>query len=63
MNLLRLAAPAKVNLGLWVGPKRDDGYHEIVTVIAPLRLHDTVSLRIISESRIGILSHRESGPR
>jgi 4-diphosphocytidyl-2-C-methyl-D-erythritol kinase len=43
---LRLAAPAKVNLGLWVGPLRPDGFHEVVTTIVPLRFGDTVSVRL-----------------
>jgi 4-diphosphocytidyl-2-C-methyl-D-erythritol kinase len=42
---LVLSAPAKINLGLWVGRKRADGFHDIVTIIAPIALHDTVSIR------------------
>ncbi|MFO7676118.1 MAG: 4-(cytidine 5'-diphospho)-2-C-methyl-D-erythritol kinase [bacterium] len=42
---MELAARAKVNLGLWVGPRRPDGYHDIVSVVAPLELADTVSVR------------------
>lgn len=39
---LGLASPAKINLGLWVGGVRPDGFHDIVTTLAPLQLHDTV---------------------
>jgi 4-diphosphocytidyl-2-C-methyl-D-erythritol kinase len=42
---LVLLSPAKVNLGLWVGRKRPDGFHDIVTVIAPIAFHDTVVIR------------------
>lgn len=37
---LRLAAPAKVNLFLEVLGRRADGYHELVTCMAPLALAD-----------------------
>jgi len=42
---LVVKSPAKVNLGLWVGKKRADGFHDIVTIIAPLAFHDSVSIR------------------
>ena len=45
MDRLVLSSPAKVNFGLWVGRKRADGFHDIVTIIAPIELHDTVSIR------------------
>ena len=32
---LELAAPAKVNLGLLVGPLRADGYHEVFSLMVP----------------------------
>ncbi len=39
---VRLDAYAKVNLGLLVGPKRPDGYHEIATTLCAISLHDTL---------------------
>ena len=39
-----LAAPAKINLALVVGPRRDDGKHELVTVYERLDLADTLAL-------------------
>jgi 4-diphosphocytidyl-2-C-methyl-D-erythritol kinase len=39
-------APAKVNLVLRVGPRRPDGYHEILSLMAPLDLADAVDVRI-----------------
>ena len=47
MDSLVLSAPAKVNLGLWVGKKRADGFHDIVTIIAPVELHDEVRINRI----------------
>lgn len=40
----RLPAPAKLNLALIVGPRRDDGKHELVTVYQRLALSDRVAL-------------------
>jgi len=41
---LRLVASAKVNWTLEVIDRRDDGYHEIRSVLQTLSLHDTVEL-------------------
>jgi 4-diphosphocytidyl-2-C-methyl-D-erythritol kinase len=40
------AAPAfaKINLALVVGPLREDGKHEVVTVLQRIDLHDTITL-------------------
>jgi 4-diphosphocytidyl-2-C-methyl-D-erythritol kinase len=40
----RIPAPAKLNLALVVGPRRDDGRHEVATVLQRLDLADRVSL-------------------
>ena len=37
-------AYAKINLALVVGPLRDDGKHEVVTVLQRIDLHDDVAL-------------------
>ena len=42
--MLRAAAPAKLNLALVVGPLRDDGRHELVTIVEKLALSDTVTV-------------------
>ena len=39
-------APAKVNLVLRVGPRRADGYHEILSLLVPLDLADTVQVTV-----------------
>jgi 4-diphosphocytidyl-2-C-methyl-D-erythritol kinase len=41
---VRELAPAKINLCLYLGPIRDDGRHELVTVMEPLELADVVTL-------------------
>jgi len=40
----RAAAPAKINLALVVGPKRDDGKHEVATVLQRVDLGDRVAI-------------------
>ena len=35
---VRVVAPAKINLTLWVGPRREDGYHEIHSIVALISL-------------------------
>ncbi|MFZ2240773.1 MAG: 4-(cytidine 5'-diphospho)-2-C-methyl-D-erythritol kinase, partial [Gordonia amarae] len=42
-------APAKVNLHLGVGPRRPDGYHDLVTVFQALSLHDDITVRAAPE--------------
>jgi 4-diphosphocytidyl-2-C-methyl-D-erythritol kinase len=45
MNLLRAFAPAKVNLGLFVGERRPgDGRHELVSVMQSISLADELTL-------------------
>ena len=38
-------APAKINLALVVGPRRDDGKHEVVTVFQRIDLGDRITVR------------------
>lgn len=37
-------APAKINLGLLVTEKRKDGYHDIETILYPVKLYDVIEL-------------------
>lgn len=41
---LTLAAPAKINLSLRVQRRREDGYHELETLMVPLELADRLTL-------------------
>ena len=43
MTSITEPAPAKINLGLTLGPLRDDGRHRLVTVMQPVNLCDRVS--------------------
>jgi len=42
---VRVEARAKLNLGLAVGPKRSDGYHDLVTVFQSITLSDTLVVK------------------
>src|SRR4029077_10724393 len=43
-RMTTMRAPAKINLTLIVGPVRDDGLHEVVTILQRIDLYDTVRL-------------------
>ena len=43
MLSLELSSPCKVNLLLNILGKREDGFHELETVMQPVRLHDNLS--------------------
>jgi 4-diphosphocytidyl-2-C-methyl-D-erythritol kinase len=46
-------APAKVNLALVVGPQREDGKHELVTVFQRVDLGDRITVEPADETTIG----------
>jgi 4-diphosphocytidyl-2-C-methyl-D-erythritol kinase len=39
-----VSAPAKLNLCLYVGPRRDDGLHELASIFCPLTLADELAI-------------------
>lgn len=41
---LELKAPAKLNLCLYLGPRRKDGLHELTSIFEPLTLHDRITV-------------------
>lgn len=48
----RAPAPAKINLALVVGPPRDDGKHEVLTVLQRIDLVDRIELEPATELRV-----------
>lgn len=48
-------AMAKINIGLYVTAKRDDGYHNLETVFYPIPLCDTLQVDPIDDSREYVL--------
>lgn len=46
---MKYRAYAKVNLGLDVVGKREDGYHELKSVMVPIQLHDLIEIYVSHE--------------
>lgn len=47
-----LHAPAKINLNLLVGPRRDDGYHGLDSIVARVSLYDRIELRARDDGQV-----------
>ena len=62
MSELTLNAPAKTNLWLRVLGKREDGFHEIQTRIAPLSLADTVRIETTPGDQVSLTCSDASLP-
>jgi 4-diphosphocytidyl-2-C-methyl-D-erythritol kinase len=45
MTSVAVSSPAKINLFLAVTRRRDDGYHDLVSLVAPLTFGDSLQLR------------------
>jgi len=53
---------AKINLGLRIGPLREDGFHGLRTVYQTIALHDTIRVSVTRGSGIEIRSHDRRVP-
>jgi 4-diphosphocytidyl-2-C-methyl-D-erythritol kinase len=53
---IEIAAPAKLNLGLEVIGKRDDGFHEIATIYLAVSLADSLTLEPIPSPQLTLTS-------
>lgn len=62
MKTITLQAPGKINLGLNVVGKREDGYHELYTVMQTLQLHDVLTLTVGEEGPVTIGCGHEQVP-
>jgi 4-diphosphocytidyl-2-C-methyl-D-erythritol kinase len=47
--------PGKVNIGLWVGSRQADGYHELRTIFQTVALYDQVTIRPAHRLRVRTL--------
>ena len=57
MDSIRLKARAKINLGLDVLGKRDDGYHEVRMIMQTIGIYDRIIIKKIEEDEIRIRSN------
>lgn len=57
-SMLRVRVPAKINLHLAVGPRRADGYHDVVTVLQTVSLYDTLRLQLDGDAHAAHPSSR-----
>jgi 4-diphosphocytidyl-2-C-methyl-D-erythritol kinase len=54
MNSITVKAYAKINLGLDVLRRREDGYHEVRMIMQSLDLHDTITIRRTASEGIAV---------
>ncbi len=55
--VMKVRSPAKINLFLKITGKRPDNYHELITLMCPISLHDTISLHFSEKETTVICSH------
>ncbi|MBC7293375.1 MAG: hypothetical protein H5T84_04555, partial [Thermoleophilia bacterium] len=51
--MIRQRTAAKINLSLLVGPTRPDGYHELLSVFAPVDLYDELEFALVAQPAQG----------
>jgi len=56
-NTLQLKAYAKINLGLDVVRKREDGYHEVRMIMQTIKLFDKLTFQLLEEDAIRITTN------
>ncbi|PXV90261.1 4-diphosphocytidyl-2-C-methyl-D-erythritol kinase [Lachnotalea glycerini] len=54
MEQLKLKALAKINLGLDVVGKREDGYHEVRMIMQTINMYDRIAIKKINEQEIKV---------
>ncbi len=61
----RVRSYSKINLGLAVGPRRNDGFHDLTTVYQTLQMHDfvTVTASPAASTSIVLTSNHRAVPR
>ena len=62
IEALHLESPAKVNLRLEILKKREDGYHELRTVLQKINLHDLLHFSLKKERGISITTDHPNLP-
>jgi 4-diphosphocytidyl-2-C-methyl-D-erythritol kinase len=62
MEALHLKSPAKVNLRLEILKKREDGYHELRTILQKISLYDLLHFSLKKEKGISIITDHPNLP-
>jgi len=62
METLHLESPAKINLRLEILKKREDGYHELRTVLQKINLHDLLHFSLKKEKGLSITTDHPNLP-
>lgn len=57
MSSCTVRMPAKINLSLGVGPRRNDGYHELATIFQAVDLYDKISVVKSDEIELKMIGH------
>ncbi len=60
---MTLRAPAKLNLCLYLGPRRDDGKHELASLVVPLSLADRITVADADADEVVCPERRGIEPR
>ncbi len=61
-DCLTYLSPAKLNLGLKIVGKRDDGYHLLKTVFCLIDLFDEIQIQILPHDKISLIQHEQAWP-
>ena len=54
MNKIKLRAMAKINLGLDVVKRREDGYHEVRMIMQTIKMYDKITIRKRDDNEIKV---------
>ena len=58
MKNIKVLAPAKINLGLEIIKKRDDGYHEVEMIMQSVNLCDKLTININNSGKLNVRSDK-----
>lgn len=61
--MITVRVPAKINLCLGVGPKRDDGFHPLATVYQAVDLHDEIRATAVDDGSLSVRVHFDGDSR
>lgn len=59
--VLKLLSPAKINLGLEIGEKNINGYHEVDMIMQSISLCDEIEISKSCDSKIDVISNKKIG--